>query len=178
MKKIAIAFFCGLAMMVAFALGGQAPGTATSNFGYYYNPAVVAITGGSINGTTVGATTPSTGSFTTLAASGTTSTTYSTPTNCAVNSVSPAACGTAAAGAFVVPTTTGTYTVNTSAVTAHSRIILQPITFAADLPSSPSCVAPLLTTDYSIGAVSTGVSFTLTLTSTTGQTCWYYTIIN
>ncbi|HEV2987866.1 MAG TPA: hypothetical protein VG759_05455, partial [Candidatus Angelobacter sp.] len=47
---------------------------------------------------------------------------YATLTNCSVNSVSPAACVAAPAGAFVVPTTTTTYTVNTTAVTAKSRI--------------------------------------------------------
>jgi hypothetical protein len=103
---------------------------------------------------------------------------YSTATNCAVNSVSPAACGSAAAGAFVVPTTTATYTVNTTAVTTHSRIFLQPITFASDLPSSPTCVAPLLTASPSVSAISAGTSFTMALTSTTGTTCWMYHIID
>ncbi len=116
----------------------------------------------------IGATTPAAGTFTT----------YSTATNCAVNSVSPAACGSAAAGAFVVPTTTTTYTVNTSAITTHSRIFLQPITFASDLPSSPTCVAPLLTTDYSVSGLTAATSFTMALTSTTGQTCWMYWIVN
>jgi hypothetical protein len=37
-----------------------------------YNPNAVVITGGSINGTPIGATTPSTGAFTTLSASGVT----------------------------------------------------------------------------------------------------------
>lgn len=41
--------------------------------GSVYNPSSVAITGGSINNTTIGATTPSTGAFTTLSASSTVS---------------------------------------------------------------------------------------------------------
>jgi hypothetical protein len=102
--------------------------------------------------------------------------TYSTNTNCAVNSASPAACGSAAAGAVVIPTTTATYTVNTTAVTSHSRIGLTWLTFASDLPSTPTCVAPLTTTMPTISAVSPGVSFTIALTSTTGQTCPQYTI--
>jgi parallel beta-helix repeat protein len=122
---------------------------------------------------TIGSTTPNTGVFTTL-----TGATHNTSTNCAVNSVSPAACGSAAAGAFVVPTTTTTYTVNTSAVTTHSRIFLQPITFASDLPSTPTCVAPLLTSDYSISALVNATSFTMALTSTTGTTCWMYFIVD
>lgn len=102
---------------------------------------------------------------------------YQTAENCAVNSVSPAACGNAASGAFVVPTTTTTYTVNTSKVTSHSRITLTPITFAADLPSAPTCVAPAAGA-VTISAIVAGTSFTMALPSTTGQTCWYYSVEN
>ncbi len=101
---------------------------------------------------------------------------YYTATNCAINSVSPGACGSASAGAFVIPTTTTTYTVNTTAVTAHSRIMLTPITFASDLPSSPTCVAPVITAPWSVSGIVAGTSFTVTLTPTTGQTCFMYEI--
>jgi hypothetical protein len=104
--------------------------------------------------------------------------TYSTATNCAINAASPGACGSASAGAFVVPTATVTYTVNTTAVTTHSRIMLTPITFASDLPSTPTCVIPLVTTPWSVSGVVAGTSFTVTLTSTTGQTCFYYEVEN
>jgi len=103
---------------------------------------------------------------------------YQSQTNCAVNSASPAACGAAPAGAFVVPTTTTTYTVNTTAATTTSRIFLQPLTFASNLPSSPTCVSPAVTSAYTVSAVSNGTSFTMALPSTTGQTCWQYWIIN
>lgn len=103
---------------------------------------------------------------------------YNTFTNCAVNSVSPAACGAAASGAFVIPTTTTTYTVNTTAVTANSVIILTPRTYTGNLPSSPTCVVPTITAEPVVSAISAGTSFTLTETSTTGQTCWNYWIIN
>ena len=103
---------------------------------------------------------------------------YNTATNCAINSVSPGACGSAAAGAFVVPTSTASYTVNTTAVTAHSRILLTPITFAADLPSSPTCVIPLITTPWSVSGIVGGTSFSVALTSTTGTACFFYDIIN
>jgi hypothetical protein len=103
---------------------------------------------------------------------------FNTATNCAVNSVSPAACGSAAAGAVVVPTATATYTVNTSAVTAASRIFLMPMSFAGNLPSAPTCVTPTITTEPTISAISTGVSFTFIFTSTVGQTCWQYWIAN
>ena len=99
-------------------------------------------------------------------------------TNCAVNSVDPAACGAAPAGAFVVPTSTTTYTVNTTAVTAKSRIVVQPLTFAADLPSTPTCVAPSILSAWSVSAITAGTSFTIALPSTTGTTCWYYIIEN
>jgi hypothetical protein len=98
--------------------------------------------------------------------------------NCAVNSASPAACGSAAVGAFVAPTTTTTYTVNTTVVTAASRIFLFPMSFASNLPGSPTCVAPAVTSTATISAVSAGTSFTLSLPSTTGQTCWSYEIVN
>jgi hypothetical protein len=103
---------------------------------------------------------------------------YGTETNCAVNSVSPAACGSAAAGAVVIPTTTTTYTINTSAVTAHSRIQLTWMSFAGDLPGSPTCVAPVATTEPTVSAISAGVSFTIALGSTTGQTCPMYSIMD
>jgi hypothetical protein len=107
-----------------------------------------------------------------------TAATYSTATNCAVNSASPAACGSAAAGAVVVPTTTTTYTVNTTAVTAASRIQLTPMSFAGNLPSAPTCVVPTTPFIGTISAISAGVSFTMTLPSTTGQTCWQFLIVN
>jgi hypothetical protein len=106
------------------------------------------------------------------------STTYSTTTNCAVNSVSPAACGSAASGAIVIPTTITTYTVNTTAVTAHSRIFLTWLSFASDLPRAPTCVPPAATTQPTISNIASEASFTIALGSTTGQTCVQYEIKN
>jgi hypothetical protein len=111
-------------------------------------------------------------------AKGATLLTIQTNTNCAVNSVSPAACVAAAAGAFVVPTTTTSYVVNTTAVQATSRILISPRTYAGDLPSSPTCVVPAITSNYVVSAITAGTSFTLTLPSTSGQTCWNYEIVN
>lgn len=104
--------------------------------------------------------------------------TIQTATNCAVNSVSPAACAAAASGAVVVPTTTTTYTVNTTAVQANSRILLFPMSFAGNLPSAPTCVAPAVTSTPTISAIVAATSFTFALPSTTGQTCWQYVIVN
>lgn len=103
---------------------------------------------------------------------------YLTNANCAVNSASPAACGSAAAGAVVIPTTTTSYTVNTTAVTAASRIMLFPMSFAGNLPSSPTCVAPAVTSAVTISAISAATSFTIALPSTSGQTCWQYFIVD
>lgn len=111
-------------------------------------------------------------------AAGISASAYATSTNCAVNSVSPAACGSAPSGAVVIPTATATYTVNTSIVTAASRILLFPMSFAGNLPSAPTCVAPAVTSAPTISAISAGVSFTITLPSTTGQTCWQYSVVN
>jgi hypothetical protein len=105
-------------------------------------------------------------------------TSYLTGSNCAVNSASPAACGSAAAGAVVVPTTTTTYTVNTSAVTANSVIAIMPRTYSGNLPSSPTCVTPAVTSSWNVSAISAATSFTFTLPSTSGQTCWNYSIVN
>ncbi|HKD62363.1 MAG TPA: hypothetical protein VKB47_18005 [Terracidiphilus sp.] len=110
-------------------------------------------------------------------AKGATLLTVQTASNCAVNSASPAACGSAAAGAIVVPTTTTTYTVNTTAVQAGSRIFVQPRTYVGDLPSSPTCTTPAAG-QYYPSAIVAGTSFTFTLPSTTGTTCWNYHIVN
>ena len=103
--------------------------------------------------------------------------TYSTQTNCNVNSASPAACGSAPSGSVVVPTTTTLYTINTSAVTANSRIHVWPITDNSGLTGSPTCTTPASGYFGESGRVA-GTSFTFTLPSTTGTTCWTYSIVN
>lgn len=103
---------------------------------------------------------------------------YATLTNCSVNSVSPAACASAAAGSFVVPTTTTAYTVNTTRVTAASRIFLFPHTDTRDLPGAPTCVVPAITSEPVVTAIVAATSFTFGLASTAGQTCWDYWIVN
>ena len=46
------------------------------------------------------------------------------------------------------------------------------------VPSSPTCVTPAVTTEFVPSAISAGTSFTFTLPSTSGQTCWQYEIAN
>jgi hypothetical protein len=124
-------------------------------------------------GLAAGAAIPTANTTGTVAAQG-----YLTTTNCAVNSASPAACGSATSGAVVIPTTTTTYTVNTTQITAASRIQLTWLTFASNLPSAPTCVAPSTTTMPTISNIVAGTSFTIALTSTTGQTCPQFEIFN
>lgn len=118
-------------------------------------------------------TTPGLGSFTALKG-----TTISTTTNCAVNSASPAACASAPSGVVAVPTLTTTYTVNTTAVTANSRIFLQPTSDNTGIPSSPTCATLAVTAVNMISARVAATSFTFSLPSTTGITCFEYWIVN
>jgi hypothetical protein len=124
---------------------------------------------------TVGATAPIAG---TLTNGSITAATYLTQSNCNVNGASPAACGSAVAGAVVVPTTTATYTVNTTAVTTNSRIFILPITDATGLSGSPTCVAPPTPFIGYVSGRSAGTSFTFALPSTTGTSCWEFWIVN
>lgn len=99
MKKVLLALLLCAASFAHAELKGVASGSGSS-----YNPAAVAITGGTIDGTPIGNTTASSGKFTTLSASSTVSgagfTTYlASP---------PAIGGTApAAGAFTTLSATG-----------------------------------------------------------------------
>jgi hypothetical protein len=101
-----------------------------------------------------------------------------TITNCAQNTASPAACGSAPTGVFAVPTTTTTYTVNTTAVGANSRIMLQDITDNSGIPSAPTCTALAAFGDGQVASRVAGTSFTISLPSTAGVTCFNYWIIN
>lgn len=99
--------------------------------------------------------------------------------NCSVNSNSPAACGSARVGAFVIPASQTSYVVNTAAVTATSRIFITPLTFAADLPSTPTCVVPTAGSAVpTVSASTAGTSFTLTVVSQASTTCWYFLVID
>jgi hypothetical protein len=83
-------------------------------------------TGGSLNSMACkgAACTPITTGFLVTTTGGVQGSTYATATNCA-NGAAPAVCGSAASGAVAVPTGTNpTLTVNTSAVSAASRIFL------------------------------------------------------
>lgn len=152
----------------------QATGTAPLTIASTTPVANLSINGGgTVDGDVIGGVTPAAGSFTTL-----TGTTHKTTTNCAVNSASPAACGSAAAGVVAVPTLTTTYIVNTTAVTANSRIFLQPTSDNTGIPSSPTCATLAVTAVNMVSARVAGTSFTFSLPSTTGITCFGYWIVN
>jgi hypothetical protein len=88
----------------------------------------------------------------------------------------PLACGNSSNGKVAIPTTTATYTINTTAVPSGGIITLTPTTDNTGIPGSPSCVLPTLTADPSISATLAGVSFTIAETSTTGITCYGWSI--
>lgn len=104
--------------------------------------------------------------------------TYGSIENCNFNGASPATCFSAPMGVVVVPTTTTTYTVNTTVVTNSSRISIYPTTDATGITGTPTCNAPPTPfVAYPTSRVA-GTSFTFTLPSTTGTSCWYYEIKN
>jgi hypothetical protein len=112
------------------------------------NANAVAVTGGTIDGATLGATTPSTGKFTTL----------STATNCS-SSASPAVCGSAAAGQVQIAAGATSIQINTTAVTANSRIGC--LTYSTVGITAPTNIASLI--QPYLSAVTAGTSFTLTV---------------
>ena len=88
----------------------------------------------------------------------------------------PLACGNAAGGKVAIPTTTATYTINTTSVQSGSTITITPTTDNTGIPGAPACVLPTLTADPSISATVAGTSFTIAETSTTGITCYNWSI--
>lgn len=138
-------------------------------------PATSAITGGTINGATVGATTPSTGAFTALSA-----TTMATTTNCS-SGASPAVCGAAAAGSAAVPTGSNpTLQINTTAVTANSQIMVTP-----DETLGTKLTVTCNTTITTVGPIAVtartpGSSFTVQVDATVAvnPVCLSYLIVN
>lgn len=140
-----------------------------------------AISGGTINNSIVGGTTPAAGTFTSATATGAVSgATYSTATNCS-SGASPAVCGAAASGGGAVPTGANpTLVVNTTAVTAGSQIQLTPDeTLGTKL--TVTCNTTLTTQGpLVVTARTAGTSFTVAVDATvaTNPVCFNWTIIN
>ena len=104
---------------------------------------------------------------------------YNTGSNCqlggATGTVSPAGCGSAAAGRVAIPATTTSYTVNTTAVTAASTIIVDQIYDNTGLTSA-TCNQVSLAPIQSARVA--GTSFTMVTNSQASVTCIAYWIIN
>lgn len=127
-------------------------------------------------------------SFTTgkITALGVKSSTYGTNTNCAAAGTaanpSVASCSVAPAGSFSCATnaSTGTCTVNTTAVTANSRIFVMPSAAeGANLSVTCNTTADTGLTAPRLASKSAGTSFTINLgTYSTNPECFSYWIVN
>lgn len=89
----------------------------------------------------------------------------------------PLACGNAGQGKVAIPTTTTTYTVNTTAIEDTSTIHLTATTANNGIPGAPACVLPAITSEPQISAQVAKTSFTIGEASTAGITCynWWVT---
>jgi len=109
--------------------------------------------------------------FTPVVSSGT----YVTTNNCS-SSASPAVCGSAAAGSFVLPAAATTITVNTTAVTANSQII---VINDDSLGTKLSVTCNTALDQVFVSARVAATSFTITGTApVTNPNCYSYLIIN
>lgn len=105
---------------------------------------------------------------------------YATTTNCA-DSAGAAACGSAAAGAFVIDATTTSTVVSTTAVTANSRIFLQEdSSLSTELGVTCNTQSSLVLGALRVTARTAATSFTATLEAgpTTNPMCVSYWIVN
>lgn len=106
----------------------------------------------------------------------TTSKAYATATNCA-DSAGAAACGSAAAGAFVVDVSSSSTVVSTTAVTADSEIL---VSFDAGLGTRLGITCnSVVPPSYFVSARTAGASFTLTSSAPmTNPACFEYLVVN
>lgn len=153
------------AMTVTGLRGGTLYGT-TTNSGTL-NAGTLNSTGGALNGS-IGGTTPSTGAFTTLSASGTsnlaavTATSFSGPINGAIGGTTPAA------GAFTTLSASGASTLaGVSATTLSASSTVSGAGFSSYLASPPAIggtapAAGAFTTLSATGAITTAVDFKTT----------------
>lgn len=100
---------------------------------------------------------------------------YATLTNC-TSSASPAVCGSSAAGSFVLPAAATTVTVNTTAVTANSQII---VVNDDSLGPRLGVTCNVALDQVFVSARVAGTSFTITGTApVTNPNCYSYSIVN
>lgn len=91
------------------------------------------------------------------------------------SAVSPLACGSSSNGKVAVPATTTTYTVNTLAVASGSVITLIPTTDNTGIAGAPVCAALVSPFAQQTASV-TGTSFTFSLPSNAGISCFAWSI--
>lgn len=105
-----------------------------------------------------------------------TAATYSTATNCA-DSAGAAACGSAAAGAFVVDAGTTSVVVSTTAVTANSQVFVQ---FDASLGTRLGITCNTTPAAPSVTARTAATSFTVSIpvAPVTNAACFTYHVVN
>jgi hypothetical protein len=91
--------------------------------------------------------------------------------------VSPAACASASQGKIAVPATTTTYTVNTTAITANSTLLMFPTQDNSGITGAPTC-AVVATPFAQATARVAGTSFSFSLPSNAGISCFEWTLQN
>ena len=174
----------------SIALGHANTWTGVQTFNLPLVVGSVGGTGGSIQhlGTTSGNVQPGCVPATTCTAYGSGSapssfTKYNTTTNCGANGTaanpSVVSCGSAGAGSIScsASASAGTCTVNDTAVTANSNIILTSATYVGTR-LAVTCNTAVITGDF-VSAISAGTSFTITLpVFTTNPECFTYQILN
>jgi hypothetical protein len=94
--------------------------------------------------------------------------------------VSPAACGSASTGKIAIPSNAGlSYTVNTTAISAHSEIFFRQTKDNSGLPLPPTCAVSTVLPAIDQTTRVVGTSFTMNgLTSQASVTCFEYWIVN
>lgn len=132
---------------------------------------------GTFNATPASQTLVANAAFSTLVS--TTNPRYNTTTNCA-DSAGAAACGSAAAGAFVIDAGATATVVSTTAVTANSEVFVQ---FDSSLGARLGITCNVAVNTAAIGSVTArtaGTSFTYTITGTLAVNpgCFTYHIVN
>lgn len=104
-----------------------------------------------------------------------TAATFLSATNC-TSAAAPAVCGSAAAGSVVVAAAGTTVTVNTTAVTANSQIML---TFDSSLSTKLAVTCNTTVGAFSVTTRTAATSFIITATSpVTNPACFSYSIVN
>src|SRR6266850_959683 len=103
---------------------------------------------------------------------------YGTTSNCS-SSASPAVCGSATAGSFVLPAAATTVTVNTTAVTANSQIfVIEDDSLGTKLSVTCNTATAVPEPNITTRVASTSFSIAVTVAPATNPKCYSYFIVN